>query len=199
MMLAYLVEVHQGGGTKQILHKQKAGGDLSATVLVTYRMVSQTLGRNAGTNRTMQMWHVGHDLERLGSRARALGKRYFGPTAACGSVLARRGTLKECALRKVPLAGARVKDGRAGATHVVSRPPAPTAPVLAAPTLKTAENSLSQGPEVAPASSSLSPEGQRNFPCSTAKMTAKATGPSVWTQASRIYLWGALSLLFTCP
>eukprot|EP01043_Picozoa_sp_COSAG02_P094006 COSAG02_NODE_30487_length_550_cov_0.893570_1_plen_30_part_10 len=30
----------------------------------------------------MQMWHVGHDLERLASRARAFGTRYFGPTAA---------------------------------------------------------------------------------------------------------------------
>ena len=33
--------------------------------------------RNAGTDRTVQMWHVWHDLGKKGSRARALGRRYF--------------------------------------------------------------------------------------------------------------------------
>jgi len=33
--------------------------------------------RNAGTDRTVQMWHVWHDVGKKGSRARALGRRYF--------------------------------------------------------------------------------------------------------------------------
>ena len=119
------VEVHQGGRSRSCTKKRRA-----ATCQLRFssrtRWIFKRLGglpRNAGTNGTMQMWHVGHDLERLASRARALGTRYFGPTAACGSVLARRGTLKGCALRKVPLAGARIEGGRAGATHVVACDP----------------------------------------------------------------------------
>ena len=52
---------------------------------------------------------------------RALGKLDFRPRAACGSVLAAKDLLKECALRKVPRGGARIKGGSAGATHVVAR------------------------------------------------------------------------------
>ena len=33
--------------------------------------------RNTGTDRTVQMWHVWHDVGKKGSHARALGRRYF--------------------------------------------------------------------------------------------------------------------------
>ena len=59
--------------------------------------------------------------ERARSRARAFGKLDFRRIAACGSVLAAKDLLKECALRKVSRGGARIKGGSAGATHVVAR------------------------------------------------------------------------------
>ena len=75
--------------------------------------------RNAGTDRTVQMWHVWHDLGKKGSRARALGRRYLWRALCCRLGGARTGG----ALRKVPRGGARIKGGRAGATHVVARGP----------------------------------------------------------------------------
>ena len=61
------------------------GGNLQAAPCQLW--LSKTVGRipkclggsprNAGTDRTVQMWHVWHDLGKKGSRARALGRRYF--------------------------------------------------------------------------------------------------------------------------